>query len=85
MKVKTINIREFQRNISAIADQVLKGESFLVLRNAKPAFKVTPDVEVAPKKRKKFTQEEYLAALKKMQFHSGEKNLSGRIDEIVYK
>jgi antitoxin (DNA-binding transcriptional repressor) of toxin-antitoxin stability system len=85
MKPKVINVREFQRNMSAVIDEVMAGQSFEVVRNARPAFTMSPPVKKTVKKRKKFTQEEYLAALRKMQFRSGEKNLSQKIDEIVYK
>lgn len=88
MKPKTINIRDFQRNIKAITDQVVSGETFRVMRNAKLVFEVSPivSVERKTKKRKKFTQEEYIAALNKMCFNLPKKeNLSENIDKIVYK
>lgn len=37
---KTIAIKDFRNNISAIADKVGKGQEFIVLRRSKPAFKV---------------------------------------------
>lgn len=39
---KTIAIKDFRNNISAIADKVGKGQEFIVLRRSKPAFKVVP-------------------------------------------
>ncbi len=39
---KTIAIKNFRNNISAIADKVAKGQEFIVLRHSKPAFRVIP-------------------------------------------
>lgn len=39
---KTIAIKNFRNNISAIADKVGKGQEFIVIRRSKPAFKVVP-------------------------------------------
>jgi antitoxin (DNA-binding transcriptional repressor) of toxin-antitoxin stability system len=84
--MKTINVRDLQRNMKAVAAEVVGGERFQVLKNSRPLFLITPS-PVKPIKliKKKHTREEFFAALDKMRFHSGEKDLSERIDEIVYK
>ncbi len=70
----TINIRELYRNLKKITERAEKGESFLVLKNSRPVFKIEPE-----QKKKPFSIEE----LSKIRF-KGPKDLSKRIDEIVY-
>ena len=75
---KTIGVRELSRNIKAISRATKRGISFMVLRNSEPLFRIEP---VAEEKRKgKYT----LKDLMSIRFNSGEKDLSKRIDEIVY-
>lgn len=74
MKEQTITIREVHRNLSAIAEAVQKGKSYVITKNAKPVFRISPVVE------KEYT----IKDLRRLQFSSGEKNLSQRVDEIVY-
>jgi len=38
----TIAIKDFRNNLSSFADKAEKGESFIVFRRSKPAFKVVP-------------------------------------------
>lgn len=75
---ETIGARELQRNLKKIFDRAGKGESFIVQKNARPMFRILP-MEVV--KKKKYTKKD----LEKIQFQSGERNLSGRIDEILYE
>ncbi len=37
-----ISIKEFRETLSNVADAVAQGESFLVMRHSRPAFKVEP-------------------------------------------
>lgn len=37
-----ISIKDFRKSLAVIADAVEQGESFLVMRRSKPAFKVEP-------------------------------------------
>ena len=37
-----ISIKDFRASLSDVADAVLQGESFLVMRRSMPAFKVEP-------------------------------------------
>ncbi len=74
IKEKTITIREVHRNLSAITMAVKKGGSFVITKNAKPVFRITP-----------VNMKEYtIQDLRALQFDSGEKQVSQHIDEIVY-
>lgn len=71
-----IGVRELQRNLRKISNKALKGQAFVVVRNAKPLFKITPIAASRPK----YTLKDF----RRLEFDSGERNLSRRIDEIVY-
>ena len=77
MNSKIIGIRELHRNLRRVSEAVKRGQSFVVLRNATPIFRIEPLTVV--KTRKKYT----LADLKDIQF-PGPGDLSERIDEFVY-
>ncbi|MEI8104068.1 MAG: hypothetical protein WCG84_04170 [Candidatus Moraniibacteriota bacterium] len=82
--MKTINVRELQRNMKAVTQAVVAGEKFQVLKNARPVFIITPSF-VKPVK-KKHTREEFFVALDKMRFSLPKKErLSENIDKIVYR
>ncbi|MCI0565765.1 hypothetical protein L0Y46_01060 [bacterium] len=75
---KIIGVREFSRSLKNISRETKRGVSFLVMRNTEPLFYVEP-----------FKQGEKKGAymlkdLTGIRFKSEEKNLSRRIDEIVY-
>jgi len=76
--VTNINIRDLYRNMKDITDRAVNGESFEVSKNHVPVFNIQP---AGARKKKAFD----VKAFAKLQFHSGEKNLSQRIDEIVYR
>lgn len=73
-----IGVRELSRDMKRISLAVKRGESFLVMRNTEPIFRIEPIVE--KKNNGKYT----LKDLMSIRFKSGEKNLSKRVDEIVY-
>ena len=73
---KMIGIREFVRNTKAISRQTRKGISFIVMRNTEPLFRVEP---IARPRTGKYTLKDLVSIRFK-----GEKDLSKRIDEIVY-
>lgn len=82
--MKTINVRELQRNMKSIAEKVKQGESFIVLKNSEFIFQINPfnkgDLRVATKKDKQTLD----TIFRDMQFSSGEKNLSKKIDQLIY-
>ena len=77
MASKIIGIRELHRNLKRVSEAVKRGQSFVVLRNATPIFRIEPLSVV--KTGKKYT----LADFRHAEFF-GPKDLSERIDEFVY-
>lgn len=76
-KIKTIGIRELSRDLKTITWQVINGQSFVVMKNSEPVFKIEP---VDEQQAKLYT----LKDLKKLQFRSGQGDLSQNIDKILY-
>lgn len=76
MSQQTLSTREFLRAFSRITQRP-KFTVYTIVRHGKPVGSFTP-YRNAPKK------ELTLADLKKVRFHSGDKHLSEKIDEIVY-
>ena len=73
-----IGVKQLYRNLGVIAKRTRKGESFVVMKHTTPLFRVVPYEEDAESK--PYT----LGDLMQLQFRSGEKNLSKKIDKIVY-
>ncbi|MBU4298482.1 type II toxin-antitoxin system prevent-host-death family antitoxin [Patescibacteria group bacterium] len=73
-----IGVKQLYKNLARISQRVAKGESFIVVKRSKPVFRVVPYQE---KKIKKYT----LKDLEKLRFRTGDKKLSQKVDEIVYK
>lgn len=79
MERQIIGIKQVYTGLKEITEQARRGRSFLVVKNSQPAFRIEPpDEQVSP--RKKYTLKDF----KRLEFSSGERNLSQRIDEIVY-
>ena len=77
MEAQIIGVKELHKNLKRISEAAMSGESFLIVRNSKPVFRIEP-VE-------KITKKKYiLADFEKIQFRSNSKNLSKNIDKIVY-
>ncbi|MDB5237603.1 MAG: hypothetical protein JWL88_705 [Parcubacteria group bacterium] len=76
MTTAIIGIKELQNNLKRVADAVLKGASFTVVRDSKPVFRIEPILS----NKRSGTLEDFLASAT----FSGDKDLSSRIDEIVY-
>ena len=74
-----IGIKELHRNLKRVADAALKGASFTVVRDSRPVFRIEPAPTRAYKKTG--TVEDFL---KRASFRSKDKNLSKKVDEIVY-
>ena len=73
--MNTIGIKELHNNLRGITKAAENGQSFTVMKNAKPVFRIEPIKNLA----KKYTLKDF----KKLQFR-GDKNLSRDIDLIVY-
>ncbi|OGJ50073.1 hypothetical protein A2335_03555 [Candidatus Peregrinibacteria bacterium RIFOXYB2_FULL_32_7] len=73
-----IGIKQLHSELSSIHDRFLQVKEIIVVKNSKPIFKIMPLSANNPKK--KYT----LSDFAKCQFHSGEKNLSKNIDNIIY-
>lgn len=85
-KHKFVTTREFLREFSDLTQKNVRTH-YTIVRYGKPIGLFTPYVghDVCPlpsgqKQKKRVT----LAELEGLRFHSGEKNLSTRIDEIAY-
>ena len=72
-----IGIKELQGNLKRVADAAQRGETFTVVRDSKPVFRIEP---IAAHKTGKYTLKDLLGIRFK-----GDKNLSKRVDEIVYR
>ncbi|MBI4257097.1 type II toxin-antitoxin system Phd/YefM family antitoxin [Candidatus Uhrbacteria bacterium] len=81
MQSKTIGMRELRHQLARIARAVEQGQSFLVTIHNKTAFRIVP-----PKKHERDRKigKRLVDEFKPLQFKSGNKHLSQKIDEIVY-
>lgn len=76
-----VSIRQLHKNLGRIARRVKKGERVLVLRHSEPMFVLTPYEE----KRHLARVPKYgLADLQKLKVKGGDRNISRKIDKIVY-
>lgn len=78
MEPTIIGIKQLHKELTKVAHAAQRGKSFLVVRHAKPVFRIEPAMPAG--KRKKYQLSDLLA----LRFHSGDKNLSQKVDEIVY-
>lgn len=76
MKPKTIGIRELIRNYKKITRETKRGMSFEVMNHREALFQITPI-----KKKQKTTLWD---DLKDISFSDEDRDLSKKIDEIVY-
>ena len=76
MQTKTIGVKQLHQQLDKITRETRQGTSFVVLKHTTPLFRIEPINPI----QKKYTLDDF----KKLQFHSGEKNLSKNIDKIVY-
>ena len=75
--MKTIGVKELHTNMKKITEATQKGASFLVMKNAKPVFRIEPIDDDAPRR---FTLDDF----KEVMFTTEDKDLSKKVDEIVY-
>lgn len=72
-----LGIKELYRELPAITREVGGGRSFVVVRHAKPVFRIEPIERI---RKGTYTLKDVL----KLRVKSKETNLSKRIDSIVY-
>jgi len=77
MEAQIIGVKQLHKDLKRISEAAMGGESFLIVRNSKPVFRIEPIREIT---KKKYTLDDF----KKIQFRSGNKNLSKNVDKIVY-
>ena len=73
----TIGVRELHRNMKRISERVSHGGSFVVMKSSRPVFRIEP---IERKRERKYTWED----LEKFQFTGFEKDLSKKVDKILY-
>ena len=76
-KHKIIGIKELQHSLSKVAKETAEGKSFVVLKHAKPIFRIEP---IHVKGVKTYSLED----LYDIQFKTNDRNLSKKIDRITY-
>ncbi len=76
MDMKIIGIKQLHKNLKKVSDATAVGQSFLVVKNSKPVFKISP---IDGGEGKSYT----LGDFGKLQF-SSDKNLSKEVDKTVY-
>lgn len=81
MRPKIIGMRELRQHLTQVKQAAQRGQPFVVTVHQKVAFHIDP-----PKKKKRDENigKRLVKDFQKLQFRSGEKNLSKRIDDIVY-
>lgn len=72
-----IGIKQLYTQLKQISQETVKGNSFIVVRNSKPVFRIEPISNV---KENKYN----FSDLKGLQFKCSDKNLSKKIDKIMY-
>lgn len=77
MEKRIVGIKELHKRLSEISDLVGRGYSFLVVKNSRPAFSIEP---IREEIRRKYSLKDF----DKIRFKSGDKNLSKKIDRIIY-
>lgn len=74
-----IGIKQLYKELPRVAKAAQMGRSFLVVKHNKPIFRIEP-VRMPGTARKKNT----LTDFERLQFRGGDRNISKKIDQIVY-
>lgn len=77
MKTNIIGIKQLHTQLKQITQAVAEGEFFIVVKNSQPVFRIEP---LEPTVTKKYSLHDF----KKLQVKGKDKNLSAKIDEVVY-
>ena len=78
MEAQIIGVKQLHKDLKRISEAEMSGESFLIVRNSKPVFRIEP---IKKPIKKKHT----IKDLWKIRFDGKDKNLSKNIDKILYK
>jgi len=78
MEAQIIGVKQLHKNLKQISEAAMDGESFLIVRNSKPVFRIEPIEEIVKKKHT-------IDDLWKIRFKGKDKNLSKNIDKVLYK
>lgn len=79
MNLQIIGVKELYKQLKQVSQAALRGQSFLVVRNSKPVFRIEP---IEPTAEKKYSLKDFKNIQFKMRYK--DRNLSKKIDEIVY-
>jgi hypothetical protein len=77
METQIIGVKKLYKELKSITEKALEGQSFLVVKNSKPIFRIEPIREIGAKKYN-------LSDAKKLQFVARDKNLSKNMDKSIY-
>ena len=77
MEAQIIGVKQLHKNLKQISEAAIKGESFLIVRNSKPVFRIEPIKKILNKKHT-------INDLWKIRFENDDKDLSKKIDKILY-
>ncbi|MFH1024930.1 MAG: hypothetical protein V1809_16240 [Planctomycetota bacterium] len=81
---KIISMQDIRVSLAAIADEAEAGESFVVIRNSKPAFRIEPPERgVSGKKRSALTLGEITGRLDKAS--AGSRISARELDAIIHE
>jgi len=76
MEPQIIGIKQLHKELKKISMKAQAGQSYIVVKNSRPVFRVEPFGKLRPK----YT----IKDLEKIRFKSDDKNLSKHIDKILY-
>ena len=71
-----IGIKKLHQDLTQISLAASRGESFIVVKHAKPVFRIEPV--------RQFSKRYTIDDLKKLRFNVKDRNLSKKVDKIVY-
>lgn len=77
MQAIIIGIKQLHKELRAVTESAQSGQSFIVVKHAKPAFRIEP---IRSPKNKQYTLDD----LRTIRFSTKEKKLSQNIDRMVY-
>ena len=77
MNDKMIGIKELHQSLKTVSEEAKQGQSFIVIKNSKPVFKIVP---LTGNTLPKYSLDDF----KKVQFKVRDKNLSKKVDNIMY-
>lgn len=79
----TIGVKQLHKDLGRIIRRIKRGERILVMKHARPALVITPyeAAELLPQPSKKYYT---LDDIRKLQTKGGDKDISKKVDRIVY-